>query len=42
MTREDVKNSLIVTFKSIDGIPEECLTDNMTSIVNYKKHDFSN
>lgn len=41
ITREDVQNSLIVTFKSIGGIPEECLTDNMTSIVNYKKHDFS-
>jgi transposase len=41
MTREDVQNCLITTFKSIGGVPEECLTDNMTSIVNYSKNDFS-
>ena len=40
-TREDVQNCLIITFKAIGGVPEECLTDNMMSIVNYEKGEFN-
>lgn len=33
-TREDVERCLIKTFKHIQGLPKEILTDNMSSIVN--------
>lgn len=39
-TRIDVERCLVETFEIIGGIPEEILTDNMSSIVNYKSHDF--
>ena len=35
MTLESVERCLIETFQYINGIPKECLTDNMSSIVNY-------
>lgn len=41
MTREDVQRCLIETFKQLGGVPEECLTDNMSSIINYSQHDFT-
>lgn len=41
MTLESVESCLIETFKYINGIPEECLTDNMSSIVNYSEHKFT-
>ena len=40
-TRIDVQRSLIKTFEYIGGLPEELLTDNMSSIVNTKTGDFS-
>lgn len=40
MTREDVQRSLIKTFEIIGGVPKECLTDNMSSIINYSQYDF--
>lgn len=40
MTRESVERCLIETFQILGGVPEECLTDNMSSIVNYSQHDF--
>ena len=39
-TRIDVQRSLIKTFEYIGGIPEELLTDNMSSIVNTKTGEF--
>lgn len=41
MTLESVERCLIESFKIIGGIPKECLTDNMSSIVNYSNHDFT-
>ena len=41
MTLESVERCLIETFKIIGGITKECLTDNMSSIVNYSQHDFT-
>ena len=41
-TRIDVQRCLIKTFKYIGGLPEELLTDNMSSIVNIKTGEFSN
>lgn len=40
-TRIDVQRCLIKTFKYIGGTPKEVLTDNMSSIVNTKTHEFS-
>lgn len=40
MTRESVQKCLIETFQIIGGVPKECLTDNMSSIVNYSQYDF--
>lgn len=42
MTSENVERCLIETFKYIGGVPEECLTDNMSSIVNYSQNSFTN
>ena len=39
-TRIDVQRSLIKTFKYIGGLPDEVLTDNMSSIVNTKTGEF--
>lgn len=39
-TREDVERCLIQTFKHIQGMPEEILTDNMSSIVNTNTKKF--
>ena len=39
-TRIDVQKSLIKTFEYIGGLPEELLTDNMSSIVNTKTGEF--
>ena len=41
MTIESVERCLIETFKYIGGVPEECLTDNMSSIVNYSENQFT-
>ena len=41
MTLESVERCLIETFQIIGGIPKECLTDNMSSIINYSQHDFT-
>ena len=40
MTLESVERCLIETFQYINGIPKECLTDNMSSIVNYSTKQF--
>lgn len=40
MTLESVERCLIETFEFINGVPKECLTDNMSSIVNYSQHEF--
>lgn len=40
MTLESVERCLIETFEYINGVPKECLTDNMSSIINYSQHDF--
>lgn len=40
MTREHVERCLIETFETIGGVPKECLTDNMSSIVNYANYEF--
>lgn len=40
MTRENVERCLIETFEIIGGVPKECLTDNMSSIINYSQHEF--
>ena len=39
-TREDVERCLIKTFKKLQGLPEEILTDNMSSIVNHNTKKF--
>lgn len=39
-TRTDVERCLVNTFEIIGGVPEELLTDNMSSIVNTKTHEF--
>ena len=39
-TREDVERCLVKTFKKIQGLPEEILTDNMSSIVNHNTKRF--
>ena len=41
MTLESVERCLIETFKYIGGVTEECLTDNMSSIVNYSENEFT-
>ena len=41
MTLESVERCLIETFKIIGGIPKECLTDNMASIINYSEKTFT-
>lgn len=41
MTLESVERCLIETFEYINGVPKECLTDNMSSIVNYSKNEFT-
>ena len=41
-TRIDVQRCLVKTFQYIGGIPEELLTDNMSSIVNTHTHKFLN
>ena len=41
MTLESVERCLIESFKFIGGIPEECLTDNMSSIVNHSEKEFT-
>lgn len=41
MVLESVEKSLIETFEIIGGVPGECLTDNMSSIINYSQHDFT-
>lgn len=41
MTLESVQRCLIETFQYINGVPKECLTDNMSSIVNLSKHEFT-
>lgn len=41
MTLESVEKCLIETFKYIGGVTEECLTDNMSSIVNYSENEFT-
>ncbi len=40
MTLESVQRCLIETFQYINGIPKECLTDNMSSIINTQKCEF--
>ena len=41
MTLEIVERCLIETFEFINGVPKECLTDNMSSIVNYSENAFT-
>ena len=41
MTIESVERCLIETFEYINGVPKECLTDNMSSIVNYSQKEFT-
>ena len=41
MTAETVNRCLIETFQRINGVPKECLTDNMSSIVNYSEKAFT-
>lgn len=41
MTLESVERCLIETFQYISGVPDECLTDNMSSIVNYSQKQFT-
>lgn len=40
-TREDVERCLIKVFEHIQGVPEELLTDNMSSIVNHSDKRFT-
>ena len=40
-TRLDVERCLVKTFQYIGGVPEETLTDNMSSIVDIKKKEFN-
>lgn len=41
MTLESVERCLIESFEMINGIPEECLTDNMSSIINLSEREFT-
>lgn len=41
MTLESVERCLIESFQYINGVPKECLTDNMSSIINYSQHEFT-
>lgn len=41
MTLESVERCLIESFEMINGIPIECLTDNMSSIINLSEHEFT-
>ena len=41
MTLESVERCLIESFEMINGIPEECLTDNMSSIINLSEKKFT-
>lgn len=41
MTLENVERCLIESFQILGGIPKECLTDNMSSIINYAQKDFT-
>lgn len=41
MTLESVERCLIESFEMINGIPEECLTDNMSSIINLSEKEFT-
>ncbi len=41
MTVESVERCLIETFEYINGVPKECLTDNMSSIINYSQKEFT-
>ena len=41
MTLESVERCLIETFQYISGVPDECLIDNMSSIVNYSQKQFT-
>lgn len=40
MVIEEVERCLIEVFNTIGGVPEECLTDNMSSIINYSQKEF--
>ena len=40
MTLESVERCLIESFEMINGVPEECLTDNMSSIINLSEKEF--
>lgn len=42
MTSESVERCLIETFQYINGVPKECLTDNMSSIINLSEKKFTN
>ena len=42
MNLEEVERCLIETFQIINGVPIECLTDNMSSIINHSEHQFTN
>ncbi len=41
MTLESVERCLIESFEFMNGVPKECLTDNMSSIVNQSEHEFT-
>ena len=41
MTLESVERCLIESFQYLNGVPKECLTDNMSSIVNLSKREFT-
>lgn len=40
MVLEDVERCLIEVFNMMGGVPKECLTDNMSSIINYSQKEF--
>ena len=42
LTLESVERCLIKTFEYLNGVPQECLTDNMACILTYDKTDFNN
>ena len=42
LTLESVESCLIKTFEYLNGVPQECLTDNMACILTYDKSDFNN
>lgn len=41
MTLESVERCLIKSFQMIGGVTKECLTDNMSSIINYSQNNFT-